>query len=673
MLKGTTLSLAIVLACADSGQARVTRIVVEHRDSLAFAGQAFGKAGPYETLSGRFYGELDPKDAHNSIINDIQFAPRNARGMVEYSATFSLAKPVDMSKSNGVLYYSVSNRGRGAPTGFEDGRVNLLSGWQGDLLQRKDAQTIDVPVARHADGSPLTGPVMERLINIPPNTNTLELGPTPYVGLTYQRPLSLDTTKASLERRAAGAKPAPVAATDWAFADCAETPFPGKPDPAKICLKNGFDPASEYILVYTAKDPLVMGIGYAATRDLNSFQRYSAKDDTGADNPLAGMIHWVISRGDSQSGNFIRSYIHLGFNQDEEGRIVWDGANPHIAGRQLALNFRFAVGGGYAALYQPGSEGVLWWSRYEDRARHRKPAGLLDRCTATRTCPKIFETFGALEFWFLRMSPDLVGTDAKSDIPLPDNVRRYFFPGTTHGGGRGGFSSKAGPPPSGCVLPANPNPEADTMRALTAALIDWVAKGTEPPPSRYPRLDRKELSEATKAAMGFPAVPGIPSPDRLVNTVMDYDFGPDFNYNDESGLITKLPPAVRQTIPTLVPKVNADANDLAGVPSVQFQVPLGTYLGWNVTAAGFDKGKICTLNGSFVPFARTKAERIKSGDPRPSLEERYASHQAFVDAVKTAAEKAVAERFLLQADADRLIAEAAASDVLAETPGGGRP
>ncbi len=177
---------------------------------------------------------------------------------------------------------------------------------------------------------------------------------------------------------------------------------------------------------------------------------------------------------------------------------------------------------------------MLWWSDYEDHARHRAAAGLLDRCRATNTCPKIFETFGGVEFWFLRESPDLVGTDAKADIPLPPNVRRYFFPGTTHGGGRGGFSAAAPAPPNGCVLPANPNPETDTMRALTAALIDWVTKGTEPPPSRYPRLDQ-HWREAKKAAIGFPDIPGVPSPDGLVNPVYDFDFGPDFNYNDESG------------------------------------------------------------------------------------------------------------------------------------------
>jgi hypothetical protein len=523
-----------------------------------------------------------------------------------------------------------------------------------------------VPVARNTDGSPLTGPVVERFIDMAPNTNTLALGTAPYVALTYQHPASLDTTKATLNKRASEKGPnVQVASGDWAFADCTGVPFPGTPDPSKICARSGFDPAFLYELVFIAKDPLVLGIGFAATRDLNSFLRYAPKDDTGTPNPVAGQIRWALARGNSQSGNFIRSYINLGFNQDESGKIVWDGVNPHIAARQLALNFRFAVGGGAAGPNEPGSDGVLWWSDYADEVRHHAKAGLLDRCRATNTCPKIVETFGGLEFWYLRESPNLVGTDARADIPLPANVRRYFFPGTTHGGGRGGFSTATPASPNGCVLPANPNPESDTMRALLVALVDWVTKGAEPPPSRYPRLDHGDLAPANKAAIGFPDIPGTPSPDGLVNSVLDYDFGPDFSYNDLSGVIAKEPPPIRQVIPTLVPKVDADGTDLGGVPSVLRQVPLGTYTGWNVTAAGFNKGKICTLSGGYIPFAKTKAERLASGDPRLSLEERYGSHQAYARAVKTAADKAVSERFLLREDADRLIAEAEASNVLA--------
>ena len=236
-----------------------------------------------------------------------------------------------------------------------------------------------MPVARNPDGTPLTGPVIQRLINLPANTSTFDLTSADSRGLTYQRPLTLDTSKASLTRRTSpGATGVRIPATDWAFADCSKSPFPGTPEPLKICVKGGFDPESEYTLVFTAKDPLVLGIGYAATRDLTSFLRYADKDETGAPNPVAKQIKWALSRGSSQSGNFIRSYIHLGFNQDESGRIVWDGANPHIAARQLALNFRFAVGGGAAAMYEPGSEAVLWWSDYPDTVRGRQTASLLD-------------------------------------------------------------------------------------------------------------------------------------------------------------------------------------------------------------------------------------------------------------------------------------------------------
>jgi hypothetical protein len=655
---------AAVLAGASLLHARVTRIVIEQRESPAFNAQAFGKAGQYETLRGHFFGELDPKDKRNQIITDIQFAPKNARGMVEYSGTFAISKPLDMSKTNHVLLYSVVNRGGGNTAGSEDGQVSVVSGWQGDLLPRGNIQTFSAPVAKNADGSSLTGPVLARFINMAAGTNTLALTAA-IGGLTYQRPASLDTTKASLSKLATeGAKPERVPSGEWAFADCSTTPFPGTPDPSKICVKNGFDPAFLYELVFTAKDPLVLGMGYAATRDLNSFLRYADKDEAGTANPVAGQIKWEISQGNSQSGNFIRSFIHLGFNEDEAGRMVWDGANPNIAGRQLAMNFRFAVAGGAANLDEPGSEAVLWWNDYPDSVRHRTTAGMLDRCKASKTCPKIFETFGGVEFWELRMSLNLVGTDAKEDIPLPANVRRYYFPGTSHGGGRGGFTAATPMPPAGCALPTNPNPETETLRALMQDLTAWVTNGTEPPASQYPRLDQKQLVKPASAAIGMPKIPGAPAPDGIINPLPEYDFGSTFVYNDLSGVISKEPPGIKQNVSLLVPKVDADGTDASGVASVLRQAPLGTYLGWNVTATGFNKGRICGLSGGYLPFAKTKAERLAAGDPRPSLEERYKNHDGYVDAVKTAAEKAVSQRFLIREDAEKLIAQAAASDVL---------
>jgi hypothetical protein len=273
------------------------------------------------------------------------------------------------------------------------------------------------------------------------------------------------------------------------------------------------------------------------------------------------------------------------------------------------------------------------------------------------------ETFGSAEFYNLRASPALVGTRADRDIPLPSNVRRYYFPGVSHGGGPGGFDPDP-PQQSCCELAPNPNPSSDTLRALQTALVDWVVKGTLPPPSQYPRLDRGELVAPTQAAMGFPIIPGAPFPDGILTPLFHYDLGPEFDYNDLSGVITVQPPPIRQTLPTVVPRVDADGNEVAGVASVLHQVPLGTYTGWNTSASGFYKGQIRTNAGGFIPFAKTKAQRLASGDPRPSLEERYGTHEQYVAQVRAAAERLVWGRYLLQDDADRLIGQAEASKVL---------
>jgi hypothetical protein len=661
---------SVLALCAATAEARVARIVIDRKESPAYEGKSFGAAGPYERITGRAFGELDPRDARNAVITDIDLAPRNGRGMVEYVATFTLWRPADLAKASGVLIYAVPNRGNrllipafhvGGDPGdgffFNRGDIILASGWQGDLGERPAAETITVPVAKNPDGSSITGPVLARFSDMPPGAKTLSL-PSAYA------PVTLDPTRATLTRRASedGAV-TPVAARDWAFADCRTAAYPGTPDPTRIALKGGFDPAYLYELVYTAKDPPVLGIGLAATRDIVSFFRYAARDDTGTDNPLKGKVSHVIAQGISQAGNFVRTFLHLGFNEDESGRVVWDGANAHIAARQLPINFRFARPGGAAAMYEPGSEGVLWWGDYRDEARGRAAADLLARCRASGTCLKVFETFGSAEFWGLRMSPNLVGTRADRDIPLPANVRRYYFPGTTHGGGAGGFSS-ATKAPDRHELPDNPNPQRETMRALMVALIDWVVKDAAPPPSRYPLFAAGQLVPPESAAMGFPSIPGAPLPDHMLNPLLDYDFGPDFRANDLSGWISTQPPVVRQVLPSLVPKVDTDGNEVGGVPSVLHQAPLGTYLGWNVARGGFFKGHNAGFAGGLIPFARNRAERTDAGDPRPSLEERYRDHEGYVAAVKATAERLVKQRFLLEGDAARLVREAEASDAL---------
>lgn len=653
-----TRAAVLVLLCISPLHAQVTRLEITGREV----------SGAYEHVRGRAHGEIDPRDRRNRIIQDLDLAPRNANGKVEYVATFSLMRPIEPAKASGVLMYSVVNRGNGAPAASPEGHMSLVSGWQGDVIPTAANQTIRVPVARNSDGSAVTGPVLARFLDLPAGTTTasIRLGS---MGTAAYAPVTLDTSKATLTfhtgETVSGTQSGmgTLRASDWAFADCRTAPFPGTPDPTRVCVKNGFDPARTYQLVYTAKDPLVLGIGIAATRDIVSFFRYARADAAGTPNPLAGAVTHAVAVGTSQAGNFIKTFVHLGFNEDLAGRIVWDGVFPYIAARQTPINFRFATPGGATTLYEAGSEPVLWWSRYDDVRRGRPAASLLDRCLATRTCPKVMEVFGSTEFWGLRMSPGLVGTDAARDIPLPDAVRRYYMPGTNHGGGRGGFQVLQ-PSNDRCVLPQNPNPMADTTRALTAALVDWVVRDTPPPSSRYPTLADRTLVAPTRAAMGFPVVPGLPFMDHFVNPVLDYDFGPSFVYSDLSGVITRQPPVIKQLIPTLVPRVNADGNEIAGVGSVLHQAPLGTYLGWNVQASGFLKGQICGFSGGYLPFAVTRAERVKRGDPRLSIEERYGTQEGYVCTVHRAAEALTRDRFLLKEDADRTIAAATAARIL---------
>ncbi|WP_052600464.1 alpha/beta hydrolase domain-containing protein [Microvirga lotononidis] len=652
--------------------AKVSRIVVDKVEPLNDANPSVS----YEKLRGRAFGELDPYDPANEIITDLKFATRNANGKVEYVSVFELTKPVDMTKASGLLWYDLVNRGtpvtlgEGAIRPPAHGHVHLISGWQGDLVQTDKNVTVQVPVARNPDGSSITGVVLSRLADSKPDANTRPLSVLANA-IPYDA-ASLDTSKAHLiaktsEKRSGEIGPTKeIASTEWAFADCSKTPFPGTPNPRMLCLKDGFDPKLLYELAYDVKDPKVLGVGLAAMRDVASFFRYEDKDTEGNANPVAGRIKKAVTQGISQSGNALKTFILLGFNQDEAGRMVFDGANPHIAGRLTAVNVRFGVPSGSGTLYEPGGEGVLWWTRYQDKGRGRTEASLLDRCTATGTCPKIFETFGAAEFNARLMTVALTGTDSKADLPLPANVRRYYFPGTTHGGDvEAGFDPKP-QPASGCVLAKNPNPETETMNALQLALAEWVMDGTEPPGSVYPRLSDGNLVANTKEAMGFPTIPGGLAPDGMAIGLMDYDFGPDLDYNDFSGVISRQPPGIKQTIRALMPKVNADGNEVVGIGSLLHQAPLGTYTGWNATATGFFKGQPCGggLTGGYIPFAQTKAERLASGDPRPSLEERYGTQEGYVCVVRAAAKRDVEKRYLLQRDADRLIAQAAAASIL---------
>ena len=697
------LFVGVALTCG-SPQARVTRIVIDDRVAVPDPGNG---STAYEQVFGRAFGELDPALPGNAIVQDIGLA-KEADGKVRYVASFQIVKPVDIAKASGLMWHDVPNRGNFfavAPQEFAFGDVLLGSAWQGDnagntavkpSMQADGKHWLQLPVAKGPGGSAITGSVLGRIVNRQgPDSQPLivQTNPVPY------QPMSLDTTRARLVSRDFEAMDGQVRGeqeikpSDWAWAKCAASnPFPGTPDASQICLKAGFDAKKLYQVVYTAKDPYVLGIGFAAWRDVGQFFKTAAKDDAGTANPLAkegkSAVTHSIGRGVSQSGNFLRGWLHLGFNQGENGQAVHDGLWPIIAGRRIALNFRWAQPDGVLELYQAGSEGPQWWLRAPDPVRGGPPGGILDRCSASGTCPKIIEHFGSAEVWALKLTPEWVGTDGAADLPLPANVRRYYIASSNHGGGAGGFDTSipgAALPTTGAqcpgnnfgigVLPANPMPHTQTVNAIRAHFRQWVMRGGLPPDSIWPRLNpgagqASQLADANQAALGMPALPGLrptlPEPG-FIMPVLDYDFGPLFNPQDTSGVPSNAPPTIRRALRMLAPKVNADGNEIGGVPVVLADAPLGTYLGWNVTADGdrpFHAGQICNYVGGMLPFARTESERQQRGDSRPSLEARYKDHDGYVAAVRAAAERAQKAGFLLAEDAAGLVKAAADSKVL---------
>jgi len=694
-IKRRALWVALVAAAVGAAaHGRVTRIVIDER----VPEPPTAAAPAYEQLAGRAFGELDPQLPGNAIIQDIELA-KDADGRVRYVASFVIVKPIDGAKASGLMWHDVPNRGRVFPFAPQEralGDIMLASAWQGDnagaTAVRPTAsvagmQFLQLPVARGPGGAPITGEVFARIVNRSgPASQPLlvQTNPVPY------RPQSLDTAKARLVSRGGESQRGDVfdevvvPATDWAWARCdAANPFPGTPDPTQICLRRGFDAARLYQVVFTAADPYVLGIGFAAWRDVGAFFKSAAADDAGTPNPIAKLVTHSITRGISQSGNFLRGWLHLGFNEGEGGGRVHDGMWPIIAGRRIALNFRWAQPDGVLELYQAGSEGPQWWLPQPDPVRGGRTAGILDRCTRSKTCPKVIEHFGSAEVWALKLTPEWVGTEGKSDLPLPDDVRRYYIASSTHGGGAGGFDSslpgvglpKAGPACPGNnfgvgVLPANPVPHTQTVNALRVHFRDWVMKGTAPPPSRWPMLADATLARADKASLGFPTLPGlrtsVPESD-FIMPVLDYDWGPQFDAQDGSGIPSLAPPRIKRALAMYAPKVDADGNEQGGVPVVLLDAPLGTYLGWNITAGGampFHKDQICNYVGGMIPFARTAAERKANDDPRPSLQERYGSHDGYVERVRAAAARAVEQKFLLPGDAQALIEAAKASAVL---------
>lgn len=631
---------------------------------------SFGAAGAYEKISGTFTGEVDPKDAHNVIIQDLSLAPLNSNGKVEYTSDFVLFKPKDMTKASGVLRYDAPNRGNIValdPYFASRGYVFLTAAWQGDVPAAPGKLTLQVPVAKNPDGSSITGTYRAELLPTVANNESLPLPGGPFNGaMQPYAAASLDNTQPGyvLTKRVNEGDPRQlVPASDWKFAKCgAASAFPGTPDATNVCLKNAWDPAFMYELVYVAKDPKVMGLGLAALRDMIAFFHRGATDATGTPNPVAAAIRNTIASGVSQCGNFIKTFVHLGFNEDTAGRQVFDGVFAQIAARQTNINMRFSVPGGgggvrsdHTAFGQAGTRGLS--KDYVDDVAQRK-GGILSRCSATSTCPKLFIGFSGTEFYVLQGSPLLTDAWGTTDIAQPDNARVYYYASTHHLLGLASLPAAS----AGALYTTNANTGViPVVRALYQNLEDWVVNGTTPPDSQVPRLANATL--VRPAQVTFPAIPGVRYTG-LVNTYALLGWGSSYRPQDESGIATQLPPAyLGRDYAILVPQVDADGNDVAGIRSLDVAVPLGTNTGWNYTSV---PGRIdqAGLFGAYFPLVKTTTLRAGTTDPRLSLQERYTDQAGYVAAVTAAANDLVGRRFMLRVDADAAIANAVANPVL---------
>jgi hypothetical protein len=634
--------------------------------------------------------EVDPNDSLNAVMVNLDKAPRNARGKVEFSSPFFILKPVDMARGNRKIFYGVNNRGNKIESGLRwnyvaatndpitaaqagDGFLMRLgytvvdAGWQGDVAPGNNRLFPNLPVATQPDGSPIIAAVRIEYSDrtIPQaGTYTLTLEGSP--SFTSYETADPNTAHSTLTIREEVSGPGvAIPSHRWAFGQCPTGDASLVPTSTDICLFDGFRADRIYELIYPAKNPKVMALGYAVTRDIASFLRFQTHDDVGNPNPLAlGAAETGIRRayasGTSSTGMYMRDFIYLGFNEDESHRKVFDVINIHIAGsHRLFANVEFADPNTYSRQddrhdFLSTSYAPLTYAVTTDPVSGIRD-GILKR---PATDPLVIDTHTELEYYQFRASLNLHDGLGRP-VDLPDNVRMYMLSNFQHGGGD---PLAPVPGPTGiCANPQNPNYHGPTHRALLIALDLWADQGIKPPRSRVPDVRNGTLVMLDEARRAFPAIPGVPFTPSL-NELEMLNFGSQFT--SVGGRLTLLPPARGASYQVRVPMVDRDGLDLAGIRPMEIRVPLGTNMGWNLRAPGTRGPNLCGLSGSFIPFARTKAERLANGDPRKSLEERYKDHAGYVKEVAKAARDLVNERLLIPDDAERFIAKAEASDVL---------
>ena len=675
------------LFTASPADARITRIEIDaaRSQSPTFGGFSWPNVGQYEKIVGKAFGEVNPHDRQNRVIVDIEFAPTNARGNVEYAFNFYILKPIDLSRGADKMMYEPPNRG--GKTWAALGRVTVDTGANGDdpgsaitnptvlansfLMPRgysivwsgwEDIDSLDnpafnstasFPVARNPDGSTITGPSYEYIV----------VGAaTASVALSYAA-VTLDKTKATLTHRVhLNDAPQIVPASGWNY-NAAGT--------AISLVGSSFIANDIYEFAYTAKDPKPSGLGFAAVRDWMEFLRYERRDDFNNPNPLARHVKRVYTEISSQPGRMLNDFRHLGFNETESGRKAFDGHMQWIAaGNGINMNYRFSQSSRTERnrqnhLYIEGRFPFANVTTHDPITRDTDSR--YQSCERTHTCPLGVEIYSANEYWVKSASLLHTTPDGAKDLPDSKFTRNYFMSSMRHGTGNAGTDNA--PNRGLCQQRDNPLNSSPVQRALFIALDEWATKGEEPPRSRVPKLkDGTLVPPLPQSGMGFPNIPSpfadTPGPlvtyTGLKTTRYHFDYGLNFY---ETGIATVNPPLFPFTTPSyqddarngpiypsFVPKTDGDGNDIAGVRLADVTVPLATYTGWALRR-GAQASDGCEANGQFIPFAKTETDRAKTNDPRPSVEARYKTFADYHGKVRSALEQMVADRLLLCEDA----------------------
>lgn len=638
--------------------ARVSRVEIASRTDV-LNGKSFGDAGAYERITGRVYFSVPVANPHNRRIVDLENAVNLKNGEVEFSSDFVAIRPKDSRKGNGSMILEIPNRGRGRITGLVDGGdwdlandpgdgwllrrgfAIVTLGWQWDATG-PNALRLYAPIAKEK-GKTITGLLRGDLM---PSKPTAEI-PLGHLiigmigGSEYPVAAPDDSRNVLTVRDSRDAPRTVIPRAQWQFAQTVD----GKltPSDRHIHLNGGFEPGKIYEYVYVVADPVVAGLGFAAVRDFASYAKHSSNAVTPAQR--------VYGEGISQNGRFLRDFLYQGFNADEEGRIALDGVLAHVAGAgRGSFNYRFAQPSRDA---QPTSSVFFPTDMFPFTDQpERDPitgeqGGLLDRAVADKVVPKIFFSNTSYEYWGRVCALIHVSADGKRDVPISDHVRIYHLTGLQHFSGP--FPPERG---KGDLLgqePQSPLPVQYFWRATIANMDAWVRSNASPPASSYPTIADGTLVPLREYR--FPAIPGVNKPHEA-NEAWRLDFGPNWR----QGILTIQPPKVRQAYPVLLPQVNEDGNERDGVRLPEITVPLATYTAWNLRGASIGApDQRVSFEGSYIPFPKTAGERQKTGDPRKSIEERYAGREDYMNRYTRAVDDLVKQRWIVAEDREAFI------------------